>query len=358
MPEFKTTRSLYRTRTVRSITRTMQPIASKYLLDFHADEFDSTNRRKSKVATQRDSFRRADTLLDRIIGKLKRDFKPEDILLLITPASTHVKRYKLHVIERHRHGHLGMTTITHNELCRWKASKAFHKYCLVFGSRYMDLKTVVLQTDTIKSLVNSLDRKCCVAAKDEELPAKISNTSSAGDYLNAEPVATIKLQDSFIQTDPEIGDNISFSLKDILQLIDTINQTLEPCKKDIYRFFLMADKMKFSLVIRPELLWKTTTLVLNTTLENCIRFQIESYLPGNCYLGCITMLENDLMHQLDLFPKLLYHTHVIEDVFDLTPLPRFLVELLKTILGFLKLELLYDALGELIFEWYKNFTYL
>ncbi|XP_037817108.1 uncharacterized protein LOC119607316 [Lucilia sericata] len=358
MPEFKTTRSLYRTRTVRSITRTMQPIASKYLIDFRAEEVDSSNRRKSKVATQRNSFRTADTVLDRIIGKLKRDFKPEDILLLITPASTHAKRYKLHVIERHRQGHLGMTTITHNELSRWKASKAFQKYCLVFGSRYIDLKTVVLQTETIKSLVNILNRKCCVEAKDLQLPAKISNTSSAGDYFNAETVHSIKLQDSFIQTDPEIADNIAFSLKDILQLIDTINQTLEPCKNDIERFFLMADKMKFSLVVRPELLWKSNTLALNTTQENCDLFQIESYLPGNCYLGCITMLENDLMHYMDLFPKLLYHIHVIEDVFELTPLPRFLVELLKIIFGFLKLELLYDALGELIFEWYKNFTYL
>ncbi|KAM7351085.1 uncharacterized protein ACRADG_004071 [Cochliomyia hominivorax] len=363
MQEPKTRRSLYRTRTVRSITQTMQPIVSKYLIDFRTDQEELSARKSKVLKQQRHSFRSSETILDRIISKLRRNYKPQDILLMITPASRHVNLYKLHVIQRYEQGHLGMTTITHQELSRLKASKAFHKYCMVFSSRFIDLKTVVLQSETIRSLVNSLNKKCCGELKLEQPNPKESNnliksyTSSAGDYFNTSEENTIQLQDSYVQTDPEKVDDINISFNDILQLIDNINQALEPCKKDIDHFFYVADKLQFTLIVRPELLWKSSCDVKKTE-DNGVYFHVESYLPGNCYLGCITLLESDIWLQLDLHPKLLFNTQVIEDVYEITPLPKKLVNFLKKVLGFLKLELLYDALGEMIFEWYKHITFL
>lgn len=362
MHNFKTRRSLYRTRTVRSITHTMKAIASKYLIDIRGDQ-NKTPPRKSNSIKPQYSYRKEDTVLDRIISKLRRNFKAQDIILMITPASRHVNQYKLHVIQHQKQAHLGMTTITHKELMRLRNSKAFGRYCIVFGSRYIDLKTVVLQSETIKALINSLNKNYCKDSKVKQLPPENSITftksitSSAGDYLNNAADSTIKFQDSFIQTDPEIAENTTFSLNDILEVIQIINHSREPSSKDIERFFCMADKLKFSLVIRPELLWRDS-MINRKNQEGCIYFQVEIYIPGNSYLGSITLLESEILQQLDLHPKLLLNTHVIEDVYEITPLPKILVEILRKCFEFLKLELLYDALGEFIFDWYKNYTFL
>lgn len=368
MPGLNTKRVLYRTRTVRNVVPNVAPIVSKHLIDFQADEVDAVQR-KPIADRSRNSFRTIETVLDRIISKLRGDTKPQDILLMITPASRHSNLYKLHVIQRHEGGHLGMTTITHKELSRLKSSKAFVKYCIVFGSRYLDLKTVVLQTETIKSLVDALNKKCCTLMNKKSVESQLkpitnskSNISSAGDYLdNQEKSEIIKRQDSSIQTDPEVEENVSFTISDILTLIETINQTLEPSIKDIHRFFFMADKLHFYLVVRPEMLWTTTTRLSTTSNQketDLMTYQVESYLPGNCYLGCISLFEKELLHELDLYPNLLLNIHVIQDVFEITPLPRFLIIILRQVLTFFKLELLYDALGEFFFDWFKNSTYL
>lgn len=364
MPGFNTQRVLYRTRTVRNIA----PIVSKHLIDFLADEVE-TIQRKSFSDRYRNSYRTIETVLDRIISKLRGNSKPHEILLMITPASRHSHLFKLHIIQRREGGHLGMTTITRKELSRLKLSKAFLKYCIVFGSRYLDLKTVVLQTETIKSLVNALNRRCCVVMNKKSMESQLkpltsskSNISSAGDFLDDRAVSeTIKRQDSVIQTDPVVAENVSFTISDILTLIETINQTLEPSVKDIHSFFFMADKLNFRLVVRPEMLWKTTPRLstkMNPKERNLMTYQVESYLPGNCYLGCISLLDKELVNVLDLYPNLLLNIHVIQDVFEITPLSRFLVTILREVLTFLKLELLYDALGELFFDWFKNSTYL
>ena len=369
MPGLNTKRVLYRTRTVRNVVTNVAPIVSKHLIDFQADEIDSVQR-KPIADRSRNSFRSIETVLDRIISKLRGNAKPQDILLMITPASRHSNLYKLHVIQRHEGGHMGMTTITHKELSRLKSSKAFVKYCIVFGSRYLDLKTVVLQTETIKSLVNALNKKCCTLMNKKSVESELkdsnskSNISFAGDYLdNQEKSEIIERQDSSIQTDPEVEENVSFTISDILTLIETINQTLEPSLKDIHRFFFMADKLHFYLIVRPEMLWKTTARVSNGTKSNQketdnMTYQVESYLPGNCYLGSISLLEKELLHELDLYPNLLLNIHVIQDVFEITPLPRFFIIILRQILTFFKLELLYDALAEFFFDWFKNSTYL
>lgn len=345
--------SQYRTRTVRSLTATTPPIVSKYFIDVKV-EHARTPRGRTKLK-ECNSSKLCDTTLELIIRKLKKNNKSQDILLMITPASKHPNLYKLHVIHSRLQEHLGMISIKEKELTKLRSSKAFHKYCIVLASQYMDLKTVVLKLDSMLNLVNTPNKKCSSGMKSKEAKLK-SYMSSAEDCFDEQLKSLVRYRNSVTQTNAEEVEYFSYTLNDLLILIETINNSVDT-SEDLDRFFAIADKLKLSLIIRPDMFWKPLT-VFNQVPQNVFNLYVECYIPDNSYIGSVPLTNVDLLDKLELYPNLIADIQVINDVYELTPLPMKLVEVLQKLFNFLKLELLYDAIGELLFDWFKNITFV
>uniref|UniRef100_A0A1B0C1N1 Uncharacterized protein n=1 Tax=Glossina palpalis gambiensis TaxID=67801 RepID=A0A1B0C1N1_9MUSC len=347
---------LCRTRTVRSITPFTESTVSKQVIGFKG--FDQMPFDRSCWKNKRNS-RSHGTDLDRIINRLLKDHHHADVMIMITPSSRHQNLYKLHVIERYSRVHLGMTSITQTELNNLKLSEAFQKYCIAFSSRYINLKTVALESKTINNLVNALNRNCCCLQFSMETSNCIGSQcavknqiSTAGDFLKQNP-KVLEATKGIMQANLEAGDGIIATEREMLYLIHCINACSPTRGKDIERFFKVAEHLKFNIILRPELCWMLSP-ILNDDVANLTRFHLECFMPDNKYMGSVCLDSEELLRKIDKNPGLLDKIQVIEDVFEITSLPPILIKLFRNLCVCLGLELLYDIVGEYLFSRYKN----
>uniref|UniRef100_A0A1A9VCC3 Uncharacterized protein n=1 Tax=Glossina austeni TaxID=7395 RepID=A0A1A9VCC3_GLOAU len=347
---------LNRTRTVRSITPFTESTVSKQVIGFKG--VDQIPFDYSCWENKRNSISHG-TDLDRIINKLVKDHHHADVMIMITPSSRHQNLYKLHAIERYSRVHLGMTSITQSELNNLKLSEAFRKYCIVFSSRYIDLKTVALESKTINNLVNALHRNCCCLhfsmdtnnCNGSQCTLK-NRISTAGDCFKQGP-KVLEATKSIMQSNPEAGDGTIAAEREILHLIHCINASAPTRGQDIERFFKLAEYLKFNIILRPELCWILSPIV-NDDATNLTRFRLECFMPDKKYMGSICLDSEELLRKIDNNPGLLDKIQVIEDVFEITSLPPILIKLFRHLCVCLGLEVIYDIVGEYLFDRYKN----
>lgn len=349
-------------RTVRSaiITDNAPPLIIKSLVDVQPPTRHDTQHTNGS--------RRIETSLDQIILQLQRGKWPSDVVVLITPASKHNNLYKLHVIDRNNEGHLGMTSITKQELAELRASNVFEKYATIVGNKYIDLKTVTLNSAIIANIMKNLNGDCCQQPTCE-LPLAVPLSQ----HKTKELVARKSSSDVDLELDEQMAPRArrcSMQSRGISQyhtesgvrimtLIDRINDALEPSHTDLLNFFDLAETFKFKIYIRPELCWKPPPQASALQKENdtdFVRFNIECFMLFDNYVCTIAINSLQLHQQLKLHPTLLPRVHVIEDVCEITPLPKWLVMILRTLAEWLGLEMFYDAFGEFVFDLYKRIT--
>uniref|UniRef100_A0A1A9Z7Y5 Uncharacterized protein n=1 Tax=Glossina pallidipes TaxID=7398 RepID=A0A1A9Z7Y5_GLOPL len=343
---------LNRTRTVRSITPFTESTVSKQVIGFKgADQipFDYSYWKNRRYSISRG------TDLDRIINKLVKDHHHANVMIMITPSSRHQNLYKLHVIERYSRVHLGMTSITQTELNNLKLSDAFQKYCIVFSSRYINLKTVALESKTINNLVNALNRNCCCLQFSMDTNKCIGSQctlknqiSTAGDFFKQSP-KILEATKSIMQPNLEAGDGMIATEKEMLYLIHCINASSPTRGKDIDRFFKVTEYLKFNIILRPELCGILSP-ILNDDAANLTRFHLECFRPDKKYMGSICLDSEELLRKIDNNPGLLDKIQVIEDVFEITSLPPILIKLFRNLCLWLGLEIIYDMVGEYFFD--------
>ncbi|XP_067625359.1 uncharacterized protein [Eurosta solidaginis] len=356
-------RGLRKKRTVRSavITDGSSPLIIKSLVHVQP---------KPLVDTYTGS-KRKETSLDYIIQQLQRGIWPPDVVVLITPASKHDNLYKLHVIDRNNKGHLGMTSITQQELAELRASNVFEKYATIVGNKYIDLKTVTLNTAIIANIMKNLNGDCCQPQRTELLlPVPMKKHQGTKELVPRKSSSDADDNALDMQLEPSRHRRCVQSRKHncqyhtesgmrLMTLLDRINDAIEPADKDLHNFFDLAETYKFKMYIRPELCWKPppqAAALQNGNETDFVRFNIECFMLFDNYVGTITINSLQLHEQLKLHPSLLPRMQVIEDVCELTPLPKWVVTALRTVAESLGLEMFYDAFGEFIFDLYKQIT--
>ncbi|XP_017466225.1 PREDICTED: uncharacterized protein LOC108359077 [Rhagoletis zephyria] len=341
-------------RTVRSaiISNDAPPLIIKSLVDVQP---------VPRVDTQASS-KRIETSLDQIIQQLQRDKWPPDVVVLITPASKHNNLYKLHVIDRNNECHLGMTSITQQELAELRASNVFEKYATIVGNKYIDLKTVTLNTAIIPNIMKNLNGDCCQPLRKEltlsvslqkpntrELVARKSSTDADPQFdLQLEPRHRRRRGITRSRNSDQYHTQSGVRLR---TLIDRINDAIEPAHEDLHSFFDLAETYKFKMYIRPELCWKPLPQA-----AAFVRFNIECFMLFDNYVDTITINSLQLHEQLKLHPEILPRVQVIEDVCEITAMPKWLVTTMRTIAEWLRLEMFYDAFGEFLFDLYKQIS--
>ncbi|XP_011192206.2 uncharacterized protein LOC105218363 [Zeugodacus cucurbitae] len=354
-------------RTVRSaiISDDAPPLIIKSLVDVQPPTTRLDTQHKNNGS------RRLETSLDQIIQQLQRGKWPSDVVVLITPASKHNNLYKLHVIDRNNEGHLGMTSITKQELAELRASNVFEKYATIVGNKYIDLKTVTLNSAIIANIMKNLNGDCC-QQPNGELPLAVPQSK----HETKELVARKSSSDVDLELDEPMAprarrrgtqsrDISQYQTKSgirLMALIERINDAIEPSYTDLLHFFDLADAYKFKIYIRPELCWKPPpphhqTSAYNKENENdLVRFNVECFMLFDNYVCTIALNSLQLHQQLKLHPALLPRVQVIEDVCEITPLPKWLVTVLRSLAEWLGLEMFYDAFGEFVFDMYKQVT--
>ncbi|XP_020716109.1 uncharacterized protein LOC110118533 [Ceratitis capitata] len=349
-------------RTVRSaiITEDATPLIIKSLVEVpvHAARVD---------AHTADGGKRTETSLDQMIEQLHRGKWPSDVVVLITPASKHNNLYKLHVIDRKNEDHLGMTSITKKELAELRASNVFDKYATIVGNKYIDLKTVTMNTAIIANIMKNLNGGCCQEQQKVqcELPLTLLKRDSkevvgckSSSELEFEVPAERRGRRRSTQS-RIISKYHTESGVHLMTLIDRINDAIQPSGTDLHNFFDLAETYKFKMYIRPELCWQPppqASSQQNESDTDLVRFNVESFMLFDNYVCSIALNSLQLHEQLKLHPSILSRMEVIEDVCELTPLPKWFLMLLRTFAEWLGLEMFYDAFGEFIFDLYKHIT--
>lgn len=124
--------------------------------------------------------------------------------------------------------------------------------------------------------------------------------------------------------------------------------------QDLKLFFDMIKYYNVKVYIRPELCPKAESCEDAYLRYRLPRFNVECFTIGLQYIGGITLdsqqLERQLLQHVDILPQV----KVITDVCEITPLPRPIFAILRTLCELLCLELLYDALAEFIFRLYNR----
>lgn len=146
------------------------------------------------------------------------------------------------------------------------------------------------------------------------------------------------------------------TLAEIMSLIKKIQKSAKPLKSDIKQLFDIAELCKFKLTIRPNLFFnKAAIYCKDGQLLNQILFYLECYLNNKNYIGYINLDLEALNENLDSHPKLLQNIKLAKDVFEVLPVPQFLVSSFYWFCSFFGIEILYDIVGETIYTCYKNY---
>ncbi|XP_053959371.1 uncharacterized protein LOC128863956 [Anastrepha ludens] len=345
-------------RTVRNaiITDDARPFIVKSLVDVKPGPLDDAHTGSKSMETS----------LDHIIQQLQPGKWPTDVVVLITPASKHNHLYKLHVIDRASESHLGMTSITKQELGELRDSHLFEKYATIMGNKYIDLKTVTLNTVIIANIMKNLNGDCCQPLRSEiPFPAP-PRKHEAKEQVTQKGNEDVQMD---MQIEPRsrcrsahsrnIGQYYTQSGVRLLSLFDRINDAIEPADEDLHNFFELAELYKFKIYIRPELCWKPppqAAALQNESDTDFVRFNVECFMLFDNYVGTITINSLQLHEQLKLHAELLPRIQVIDDVCDITPLPKWLVTIMRTVAEWLGLEMFYDAFGEFVYDLYKQIS--
>lgn len=372
-------RNSNRIRTIRNITKNPYtngtPFVSKQFINLSSEASSGDSSSVSLVKEK---------TLDKIISKLGAHVHPSEILLLITPSRRHLSQYKLHVIDKNASDHLGVTSITRKELLEWKSSKTFRMYTVVLGTKYLNLKTVALKTQILENLNKVIERKCCersranggcnkICTKNKskhEPKAIIPNSIFQSNFSSSSNCQVLDLSNRIISSSDSTNFNSrhQFQRRSILNpiavnsdifttkiMMQNLNACTQPNPKDLEQFFLLAEYFKFFIYIRPELCWRSPDVEFNENqyIQNT-RFILECFSLFDNYVGTLAMDSDILKKMLKQHPKVSRKATVIEDVFELVPIPKYFVKFLHYFAILLGLEIIYDAFGEIVFDFFKN----
>lgn len=382
-----------RNRVVRSYSLYPHPRISKSIINVHTDDeiglASETNCQENaetenqrRVVNEKGSVvfktkwtqsNNCKSTLDCIIEKILKNHKTCDLMVVITPSSRHPNQYKLHLIDRNNEQHLGMISINQQELNSLGETKVLDKHAMVFGSQYIDLRSIVSKAKTINASLSkimkeedatsafttttqsrssncfeSTDRRYLASASSSLKSSQVEGTKTVANERIGNPAIRNPNQLPVLNNDSDLkgcrnnlmknheiranrgSQTEAFlmfpssltsdtrcqlitgrvaTIAEITSLIQRIQKSAKPSTEDISQLFDIAELCKFHLIIRPNLL-------SNNAAVHCengkLYNQILFYLE--CYLSNKNYVGYINVDVETLYDNLDTHPNILENI--------------------------------------------